>query len=325
VNLADVEDTDKINKLENKIKLSNLLTGKKFADLELNIGKFEGKLNEFSADFTKIKERTEEIEDILNVVNLGIMEFKEKLEEISSKVSAGNVPEDLEKKMTDYQNRLNSLDENIKNIFETLNSLKSMKEQLNQTMGETFIQNIEILKRNSARNKIEMEHIKRDMDAFSSTIKSFERTLELMNLDSLTRRFESVNDKMMNVQTQIQEFKNTLNNLTFSGEDLKVLKNQVNEISSSLIKKFNQINELEKSVKIIKQKMHDVNFFVPSSKAGEGSIGQTDIRIDELTARIDRLSDEVRKLSPSETIESGETPSLDKYEIEENYGKIKEI
>jgi len=149
--------------------------------------------------------------------------------------------------------------------------------------------------------------------------------MELMNLDSLTKRFESVNDKIMNVQSQIQEFKGSMNNLTFSGEDLKVLKNQVNEISSSLIKKFNQINELEKSVKIIRQKMDDVSFFVPSSKTGKSSIGQTDIRIDELTTRIDRLSEEVRKLSPPETIESGETSGLDKSEIEEVYGKVKEM
>jgi chromosome segregation ATPase len=324
--LTEPEITDRIDKLENKIKLSNLLTGKKFADLELNIGKFEGKLNEFSADFTKIKERTEEIEDILNVINLGITEYKEKLEEIGSKVSGTqNIPEDIEKTMTDYQNRLNALDNNIKNILETINSLKTIKEQLDQTMGETFIQNIEILKRNSARNKIEMEHIKRDLDAFSSTIKSFERTLDLMNLDSLVKRFESVDNKIMNVQSQIQEFKGTLNNLTFSGEDLKVLKNQVNGISSSLTDKFNQINELEKSVKIIKQKIHDVNFFDTSSEGKENLLDQSNIKIDELTSRVDRLWDEVTKLSSGEQIQPAETPSLDRSEIEEVYGKVKEM
>lgn len=322
MSLDEPENTDTIGKLENKVKLSNLLTGKKFADLELNIGKLEGRLNEFSADFTKIKERSEEIEDILNVVNLGIGEYKEKLEEIGSQVPSQNIPADLEKKMTDYQNRLNSLDNNVKNILETIDSLKNIKEQLKQSMGETFIQSIENLKRNSEKNKNEMEYIKKDLDAFSSAIKSFERNLELMNVDSLTKRFQSADNRMTNIQSEIQEFRGTLNNLTFSAEDLKVLKNQVNSIDSSLNEKLNKINELEKGVKTIRQKIDDVNYF-SVSKGKENSFDVKDVRIDELTTRVDKLSEEIMKLSPRERIESGENPSIDSSEIEEIYTKVK--
>ena len=322
--MTDSEDAEKVNKLDNKIKLSNLLTGKKFADFELKLGKFETKLNEFSADFTKIKEKTEDIEDVLNIINLGINEYKEKLEEIGSQLSGGQkIPEDMEKRMLDYENRLNSL--------------ITMKEELSKTVDKTFIQTVENLKKSSENNKLEMEYIKKDMDAFSSTIKSFERSLEFMNLDSLRKRFESVNAKIAGIQTQIQEFRDNMNNLSFSGEDVKVLKNQVNELISSLNDKFNKINEIEKSVEIAKQKTDDLNFFGKVPKGKENLIDEYKVRIDELTTRIDRLSNEVKKLSSSgkseskendpweESDEPAEASSPDHAETEEIYDKVKEM
>jgi len=324
--LAEFETDDKISKLENKIKLSNLLTGKKFADLELNIGKFEGRLNQFFTDFNRIKEKTEEIEDLLNVINIGIMGYKEKLEEISSQVSGTpKLPEDILAKLADYGIRLNSLNESFKRMSETISSLRAAKEDMTKSLDKTFVQNIENLRRDTENNKLEMGHIKKDLDAFSSTIKSFERSLDSMNFDSLTKRFDSVNAKITDIEKQIQESKNSVNNLTFAGEDVKVFKNRM--------------DELEKKVRIIKQKTDDLKFFDKTGRS-QNITDEYKIRIDELTIRIDALSDEVRKLSTRRPVpdlrggwddsepveeETPEEPSFDHAEVEEKYNKIKDM
>lgn len=76
-----------VNKFEDRVKLGSLINEKRFAELELKIGELNQKLNEITTDYPKLKERSGEIEDLLNIINLGLGEYKDDFEKINSSFS----------------------------------------------------------------------------------------------------------------------------------------------------------------------------------------------------------------------------------------------
>jgi len=291
------EPINEFEKIEKKIKLSNLLSGKKFADLELQIGKLEEKLNEISSDFPKIRDRTEEIENLLNVINLGLVDYKKKFENINARFETiEKVPENVKKSMFEYEKKLKVLSDEIKNLSTNLGTLKNLKEEVTQVVDEKISSQIQVLKTTSESNKMEIEHIKRDLDAFSSSVKSFERTVQLTNLDKLIERFDTIDRKIRDTQLEVEKFRKTFTGVTFTDTDIRSLKEGLNNLSSTVMDKLSELNELQTSLNIITQKMDDLNFFETIGKLKsdlkekESMILDDRTNIEELRARIDRIS-----------------------------------
>lgn len=245
----DIELDEKIKEFEEKIKLLKLLNDKKFADLELKQGEFEGKVNSISVDLPKIKERTAIIEDLLNIINLGIIHNNKKFDELVSRVSTmETLPKNIDKTMENYEKKLTELDTKINGISLQLNKMGTLKEELTKTFEDSISSNVKNLRETDESNKIDIEHLKKDIDAISSSIKSFERTIELTNLDDIIRRFDSLDKKTINTQAEVENLRNLMPSISLTSGDVEVLKKRVKEMSSNIMNSLDRINEFELNV-----------------------------------------------------------------------------
>jgi len=333
--LSTQEIGERINKLEKKLKLSNLLTGKKFADLELTIGKLDERLKEISTDFPEIKERAEGIEDLLSVINLGIVSYKGKFDDLSSRLTGvEQIPEKVKTTLSNYEKKLNSLEDNVKKISTSLNEFKIIKEDVTKKVEENILPKIQTLSENRDINRMEIEHIKKNIDALTSAVKSFERTVELTNLDAIIKRFDSMEDKLMKTRSQMEEFRKDLSTISVRDKDVDALKQKLKETESVVLEKLGKLNEVETKIGIVQQKLEDMNYFDISTKlkselkGKEDIISQNQARIDGLTKRLDTLSDELEKrveeigrIKTTQPIESRKV-NLDVATTEEAYKRM---
>jgi chromosome segregation ATPase len=152
-------ESSPVQKLEKKLKLTNLLTGKKFADLELKIGKLEEKINGFSTDFPKLKERSERVEDLLNIINLGLVTYKKKFDDLSSRLN-------------EFKNMTSDT-----GIAKTVEEKTLPKTQIPTQIGES---------------EPDLEEVKRDLGAFPHPEKSLERTSELTDLKTIMNKLNQI-------------------------------------------------------------------------------------------------------------------------------------
>ncbi len=330
---------DRIEKLEKKLKLSNLLTGKKFADLELTIAKLDENLKEISTDFPKIKERSEEIENLLNVINLGIMSYKKNFADLSSRLTElGKIPLEVKTKVSNYERKLKSLEDNVKKISDSLTAFNTLKEDIAKTVEEKILPKVQTLSEDSVSNKTEIGHLKKSIDAFSSAMRSFERTVELTSLDVVIKRFDSIEDRIMKTQSQMEEFRNALSSISIKDKDFEILKQKIRETESVMLDKLGKLNEVGTKINILQQKLDDLNFFdiankLKSELKGKGGIAlQNQARIEELTKRLDMLSnnlekkvEEIGKMKLTQPVESGEVAKLDTATTEEAYKRMEEM
>jgi len=332
------QDVDRINKLEKKLKLTNLLTGKKFADLELAIGKLDENIKEVLTDFPGIKEKAEEIEDLLGVINLGVVSQKEELNALNSRLTEyERVPENVKTALVNYEKKLKPIEEKIKNISDNLNVLNTLKEDITKNVEENILPTIKALSETSERNKLDLEHIKKDMDTFNSAVKSFERTIELTNLDSMINRFSAIEKKIMETQAQLENLKNNVSTGSIKERDVEILKEKVGEAERIVVDKIGKLDSLETQLNILQQKIDDLNFFdtIKGLKSGtkekDSIILQNQSRIDELTRRLDLLSQDIERrvqqigeIRTTEKIEP-EAAKLEHATTEETYTKVKEM
>jgi chromosome segregation ATPase len=326
----------KLESIEKKIKLSNLLSGKKFADLELSIGKLEEKFKEFSTGIPELRERAEEIEDLLNVINLGLVGYKKKFAKIDARFKTiENIPENVKKSMFEYEKKLRALNENINKISTKIDSIKPLEQEVVQKVEDEFLPELKNLKKDFDDNKLQIEHVKRELDAFATSVKSFERTVKLTNLDKIIERFDSIDDKIVETQVQVEGFKKTLSGISMADVDVKRLEEELKDLSSTVMDKTSELNELQRDLKIINQRMRDFDFFGTISQLKADLKNKQDMilddraRIEELRTRIDRISEmSVEHLKPirgGDKEIKGKMADLDFASVQEMYNKSEEM
>ncbi|MDI6826216.1 MAG: hypothetical protein QMD36_03420 [Candidatus Aenigmarchaeota archaeon] len=240
------EIAEKVEKFEDKIRLGNLIAEKRFADLELKIGQLSNKLNEIATEFPKLKERAAEIEDILNVVNLGLVEYKKAFERMNAQISEfSQLPDAISSIRLNLENKMKDINENFKTMSASLEVLNKLKEDIAKSIEETISSKVDELEKDIEYNRVEIEHLKSDLDGFSLALKSFERTIELTNLDDIIRRFDSLDRKMINVENEVEKFRYLIPDLSMTVGDVEILKKKLKETSSTVMDTLSRMNEFE--------------------------------------------------------------------------------
>lgn len=240
---------EKITKFEDKIQLGGLVNEKRFADLELKIGELNEKLKEVTTDFPKLKERAVEIEDLLNVINLGLSEYKDDFDKVDSRISDfQKLPETLESVRSNLESKMRELNESVKGLNANVEVLKNIKEDIIKNTEETISSKVKLLEESLERNKAEVEHVKKDLDGFSVALRAFERTIEMTNLDDIIRRFDSLDKKIINNETELEKFRRLVPDMSMAVGDVEVLKKRLKELSSSVMDVLTKMNEFELSI-----------------------------------------------------------------------------
>jgi chromosome segregation ATPase len=305
--LSKAEELEEIvQKFEDRVRLSSLLSEKRFADLELKIGQLSEKLNDITTEYPKLKERAGDIEDLLNVINLGLMGYKEKFEEANTRISEFvQLPDAISSIRLNLENKIKDIDENFKTISANLELLNNIKEDVLKSTEETISSKVGELDKNIVQNKVELEHLKSDLESFSMALKSFGRTIELTNLDDIIRRFDSLDRKMMNVENEVEKFRYLIPDLSMAVGDMDMLKKKFKEISSTVMDTLSRMNQFEADInkKItymedLTKKAEKMGVIQPVSvemlKPEETKIVESTVPLD-YQSKINELEEEVKK------------------------------
>jgi len=236
----------RVNKLKDKLKLIALQLDKKSADLEIKIGKADERFKEVAYDFPELKEKTGEIENSLGVINLGLVDFKKKFTNIDSRISnLEKMPGSVERRIVGLDNKLKKLDEDIKKIYLRLDEISTIKQDVTKSLEDKIALSLENTTKGIIGNKAEIANVKRNLDALSLAIKSFEKTVELTNLDDIIRRFDTIDGKVLSMQAELDRLRSSVRGASTTGEDVEILKKRFKELISTVMSALSKINEFE--------------------------------------------------------------------------------
>jgi len=301
--LSDIEEiTERIGKFEDKVKLSSLMIEKRFAELDLKLGELDKKFKDALTGYPELKEKAGGIEDLLNIINLGLIKFKEDFKKLSSRISGlEKIPSNIEKTMMNYEKKLESLGEDVKKLSAKLSTFDTLKEDVAKSADEKISSNVKTLSEEAERNKMEIEHLKKSLDGFSSAMKSFERTIELTNLDDIIRRFDSLDRKTLEAQAEIDKLRGLTPDMSIVEGDIDVLKTRLKDISSTVMNALSRMNEFEvninKKLALLENltvKAENLDYIESISK----NIGKHIKNLNEIQATIQGLHDDtIKKIS----------------------------
>jgi len=312
---SNIEElTKRVEKAEDKVKLSNLLVGKRFADLEIKIAKMDEKFKEIITEFPKLKETTENVENLLNVINLGILDYRNKFKDIYTRLSGvEKVPNEIRGVLANYEMKLKNLSEDVKKLSARLVALKTLKEDVTKSVKDTIALEMNNISKAQEINKVELEHVKKDIDTFSTVVKSFERTMEATELDNVIRRFNSIDRRIVDTQSQIEELRRHLSGIPVTEKYVQNLNRRIDELGTTVMDRLSRLGEFERNVENFTKKLDDIERsmknikFTGSTNLSEDvkeqllKLNETKTSLQELSKRVGTLSE--KKLERPEGLE----------------------
>jgi chromosome segregation ATPase len=289
-----------IDKLKDKIKMVALEVDKRSADLEIKIGKVDERFKDVAYDFPELRDRAEEIDSLLQVINLGLIDFKKRFTEIDSRISnLEKVPEEVERRIVGLDNKLKKQDEDIKKLFLRLDEIGKIKEDVTRDLEGKIASTSETIGAEISDNKAEIAHLKNNLDSLSFAIKSFERTVELTNLDDMIRRFNDIDRNILTLQTRLDKLKDSATDTTMIEGDVAILKKKVKELTPNIMDALDKFNQLE--VKMDKK--------MTKIEALEKGV----MRLNTIKSMVDNTIEQVQKMSEI------------KNSVQDLYGKMSRI
>ena len=258
---------ERFDEIERKIKILKLETERRLANVELSLTKMEEEVKKISSEFPSIKDRTEEIEDLINIINLGLVQFKEKFKEFNEKT------QNIEKNLKPLKDELETISESIKKI----------EEKIEET--NTRIETLEPLKEWKDKEEEEREKLRKELDTISTSLKSIQRTIELMNLEDVSKRFSIFEGKLAGVEAEVSRIKELIKDTSTLESDVNLLKMRIKELRSSVLDSLNKVDELEMK---INKKLAALETFTVR--------GEHLAMIDETSKLVKEESEKIRKM-----------------------------
>ncbi len=245
------------SKIESKFKLSLLQVEKRFVDLETTISEVIEKVKDVDlAPIPELKERVDDIEDLIMVEQAGILELKKMLEEMQGKTGAPAVD------LSGFENKIAELEKklsipvtgvDLQPVFEQVNALKlqieekmkgleSIRTELKPAMDVEFVSSkyetvqkglndllnkkIEMdLKVEGLKKNIEMvEHKIGEMasEKIAEEIENNKRDVILVNakIDTIEKIVRVMTSDLQQIQLSMGKFE-SFDKLTFLGKEIE--------------------------------------------------------------------------------------------------------
>lgn len=293
-----VEEKDEFSRLENKFKLSLLQVEKRFVDLETTVSELVEKLKEVDlSSLEDIKQRVEDLEDLIMVEQAGIIELKKLLEE-KKPVS----PE---------------LEEEIKKLQASISDIVSKSEL--QTQLANIRNELLSISAKPAPSSIEMELLHDKLSKVEG---------ELVLLKSQAERVSrELYEKVKELATKVTEIKPTIDFDLFQSK-IESLRISVDDMLKKKIEWELKLAEIEKKFDILENRIRESlsEKILDEIKLNEQNIIATNVRIDFIERVYKDLIKNVQGIENSlKKFESLERFSLLSKEIEEKIDRFKFI
>ncbi len=289
-----------VEKIKDKVKIIELQLSKRISDLELSVGRLEERFKEIWELIPDLNDRTGEIEDLLNIVNLGIVDFKKSMEELHLRVgSIEELPSKLDKSILEQNEQIKAFAATVNKLNDDLKALSDAKEGISMKIDNAIMPTLNIVKESGEKNKISIDELKKELENFSYLVKSFQRTIELSDIDSVIKRFDLINSKILNLEVQIESLRGRVPDMSTIDKEMEIMKTKVQEMGNAVIDRDTRLKETEATVNIIKNKIQELKFvdtidrLRSEIKEKERMVLINQMKIDELAAKFEKNSDDL--------------------------------
>jgi len=272
--------------IENKFKFALLQVDKRLVNLEIAIGEISEKIKNLKSidaeTIDAIKERMDELEDLVMVENLGEIELKRFLENIESKTN------ELSEKTASFSEEL----EKIKDLGAKIEEIKKLEE--------------EIKKLNERLEPIETSTLKKLEEEISFLKEKNEKLALKEDLEKIEKNIKEVNEKMVGILTPTQEIIDMADKILALEGKIKVLEDFREDfypIRSEIIKlkerlslfdfsSLEKINKLEKDFTELNEKISQLVLKIEKLKSKPEVYENLDKRMSDLEDKIKILQEE---------------------------------
>lgn len=258
-------DTD-ISRIENKVKMSLLQAEKRLVELEMAVTElkdFREKMKnvdlsglETLKELPEMKQRFDDLEDLIMAENLGIREMKQMLDEIKTKIpfveQASESQKQLEGKMSaigDIQQKISEL-ETLKNEIKNLDDVfRGLSEELVKIKTETTSKpaaDFQFLLTKVDGLKKFVDDLNSQKTAVNVRLDGMERSLSLLQ----TKRTFSPSDDLIK---SVENYKNDFANITGRIESMESAARSISENILSLESKVGKFEGFERASAIGKE------------------------------------------------------------------------
>jgi len=249
----------KVSRLEDKLKLAGLKTEKKFADLELSMAKVEDKFKDIWEIMPQVSERSEEIENMLEILNLGIRDFKTAVTSLDSRLQSiedAGVSEDIKNALTSYDRRLLEIKNTLKKLGTDIDIMTTEKNDLVDVVQKDIVPALDSIRTANSENKARVNEIKGLVDEFKLTVKSFEKGMDMIDIKGLISQFTNINTRMAEMQGKVNELTRTQPpELETFVDETRKLKSHLKDTNMRFVENLNRVSDLDAKMSLLDEKI----------------------------------------------------------------------
>lgn len=277
---------------------------KRLVDLELAVTELKESIKSIDVSMVPdLKQKVDDVEDLIMVEQAGILELKKMLEE--SKPEKPAIPEDLE-------GRLKTIEDNIPNLVEKID-LESRLEDMQKEQKEV--------------SPKEIKPAPVEIESLYNKITQLETSLSALKsqTDNISKELY---EKVKEISLKATEFKQPTIDLDLLSSKIESGKRSVDELSKKKIELDLKIEEISKKMEILENSMGESpkQELVDGLKLNRREIVATNARIDSLERVARELMGDVQNFGKSvKNFESIEKISLLSKNIEEKLERSKFI
>jgi len=289
--------------IENKVKIALSQAEKRLVELELGLAELRDAVMKFSgvdqnslailSELPDLKQRLEDLEDLVMVESAGIEELKDVMEEVRDRINptqAGTqLPEETAQKtalMSDIESRLSSLDQVKRELDDLAHEVASMKQNAMQIVATPSVapQDSQMLSAKVENVKAVLDELIKRKVELDMKIERLEKTMAFMQTraaesvpENLKKEVDALNRNFSVVDSRMDAIESVSKNLS---EDMQ-------RIRASL-QKFDTFDKASGLAKELQARMEEFKFI-------EGEVKRVSNRVEGFYENLDQRLDRIRE------------------------------
>lgn len=263
----------KISELEDKLRMNYLQLERRINDLGLDVGKLFERLKTLDIqEISKIPSRIGELEDLTNIISLGIIEMKKSLERLEEKTKGIDRLKGLEGKLSSLEHRFK----------------------------ETTTKLMDIFTKDVVRVREQTESLSSKLATITSSIISLRKELELLDVHKFLSQLDRINDKVISLEGKVDELR-TSSDVSTLEKEVDILKKQLKSISDITLEKDVKLREVETSLNILANKFKEFDFVSTFGKLrdmikeNEKRILSSELKVEETNKSFEKLTEDIEQ------------------------------
>lgn len=287
------------SEIENKIRLSLSQTEKKMADLEIGLAEFKDMMSKFSgmspeaisdmSQLPDIKQRVEDLEDLVMVETAGIEELKDLMEGIKSGMSPQTAQASPEAAQNiaiigELERKISSLDEVKRGLDDLSHEMAAMKQGAMQMGSASMPQDTQLLSARIENVKTVLEELIKRKVEVDMKIEKLDKTMAFMQTRSpeqtsqeVRRDFEVLNRNFSVVNSRMDAIEGVSKSLS---DDMQKVR--------SLMQRFDTFDKASGLAKDLQSRMEEFKFI-------EGEVKRVSSRVEGFYENLDQRLDKIRE------------------------------